>query len=202
MTRVSCLGCSCRSRWHDLAVHLYSCTAPKPDRPPCIFCHAALPHRIQPCFLHRPPALLTQTLYNFGLTAKPFCSYRMSDALAGSLGIEPEVAEVRFAPSASGVRCCHTPADDAMLWPGCLHSCPPPVWTPVMLEAYLGIVYMQANVMCDYPAGRRFQPLTLALDNLTDCGTGTCAMHRCTSRQLACGLGLQLYPGAVLWLTD
>jgi hypothetical protein len=63
-----------------------------------------------------------ETLYNFGQTAKPFCSYRMSDGLAQSLGIAAEVAD--------------------------------------------------ANELCDYPAGRRFQPLTLALDNLTDCGTG------------------------------
>ena len=40
------------------------------------------------------PAPLPQTLYNFGQTAKPFCSYRMSDELAESLGIADEVAEV------------------------------------------------------------------------------------------------------------
>lgn len=80
------------------------------------------------------------------------------------------------------MRCFGQCARIAALFPFGLQSC---------CKLTLGIVYTQANEMCDYPAGRRFQPLTLALDNLTDCGTGTCAMHRCTSRQLACGLGLQ-----------
>lgn len=88
-------------------------------------------------------------------------------------------------------------ADYAILWSGRSHGCPLPVWAPLTswkrtfgaVGDVLGTVDTQANEMCDYPAGRRFQPLTLALDNLTDCGTGACVMHHCTCRQLACCVG-------------
>lgn len=99
------MGCSRCSQLHPSCQDLVACThwsAPQPGPTSCP-APAALLHRIQPS----STCLLPQTLYNFGLTAKPFCSYRMSDALAGSLGIDTEVAEVRFAPSASGVRCRH-----------------------------------------------------------------------------------------------
>lgn len=100
-----------------------------------------------------------------GATAKPYCSYRMNDKMATALDIKQDVQ------MASVVACVVTVPGGSWGEASCEAPCcnqPPRKGGENLLCARAS----QVNELCDYPAGRRFQPLTLALDNLTACASG------------------------------
>jgi hypothetical protein len=144
------------------------------------------------------PALVSYYNYNaslfaFGATSRPFCAYPLEQETAEQLGAEEVYGEV----GGGGAGCCWVGAGWGgvrgrgafWVWRRGPHHSPFAACTNVQSSALAAraAAYSrrpgphtchrppppQLAPLCDIPAGRRFFPVTIAVDNLTSCSASS-----------------------------